>query len=111
VACRGSHAISSRTATFTSRPRGAGGAQIFVVDLDRVDFLDLLEATTNRFGWRRHAHCLPGTHYHLVIEPTREALSAGMQRLNGVYVLRFNRRHARKEATCSDARDWPWASA
>ena len=76
--------------------RGAGGAHIFVVDLDRLDFLHLLEATTNRFGWRRHAHCLLGTHYHLVLEATREALSAGMQRLNGVYALRFNRRHARK---------------
>jgi putative transposase len=76
--------------------RGAGGARIFVVDLDRLDFLHLLESTTNSFGWRAHAHCLLGTHYHLVLEATREMLSAGMKRLNGVYALRFNRRHARK---------------
>jgi REP element-mobilizing transposase RayT len=76
--------------------RGAGGAQIFVVDLDRVDFLALLEATRLRCGWNIQAHCLMGTHYHLIVESTRAQLSAGMQRLNGVYALRFNRRHARK---------------
>jgi putative transposase len=76
--------------------RGAGGALIFLVDLDRLDFLDLLDSTTGQFGWRAHAHCLLGTHYHLILEATRESLSAGMQRLNGVYALRFNRRHARK---------------
>ena len=76
--------------------RGAGGAHIFIADLDRLDFLHLLDATATGSRWRRHAHCLLGTHYHLVIEATRAALSAGMQRLNGVYALRFNRRHGRK---------------
>jgi putative transposase len=55
-----------------------------------------VESTTSRVGWRAHAHCLLGTHYHLILEATRESLSAGMQRLNGIYALRFNRRHARR---------------
>jgi REP element-mobilizing transposase RayT len=76
--------------------RGAGGAHIFIADLDRLDFLHLLESTTRRVSWRAHVHCLLGTHYHLIVEATRESLSAGMQRLNGIYALRFNRRHARK---------------
>jgi REP element-mobilizing transposase RayT len=76
--------------------RGAGGAHIFIADLDRLDFLHLLESTTRRVSWQAHAHCLLGTHYHLIVEATRESLSAGMQRLNGIYALRFNRRHARK---------------
>jgi REP element-mobilizing transposase RayT len=76
--------------------RGAGGAHIFVADLDRLDFLALLETTRLRCGWNIHAHCLMGTHYHLVVESPRDQLSAGMQQLNGVYALRFNRRHARK---------------
>jgi REP element-mobilizing transposase RayT len=37
-----------------------------------------------------------GTHYHLIVESSREQLSAGMQRLNGVYAIRFNRRHGLK---------------
>lgn len=64
--------------------RGAGGAYIFIVDLDRLDFLHLLESTTSRVGWRAHANCLLGTSYHLILETTREAMSVGMQRLNGV---------------------------
>jgi putative transposase len=76
--------------------RGAGGAHIFLVDLDRLDFLQLLEDTAGDVGWRAHAHCLLGTHYHLILEAGRESLSAGMQRLNGVYALRFSRRHGRR---------------
>jgi REP element-mobilizing transposase RayT len=37
-----------------------------------------------------------GTHYHLIVEAARERLSDGMRRLNGVYALRFNRRHGLK---------------
>jgi putative transposase len=35
------------------------------------------------------------THYHLVIETTRIALSSGMKRLNGLYAQGFNDRHGR----------------
>ena len=34
-----------------------------------------------------------GTHYHIVLEAPREALSDGMQWLNGNYARRFNHRH------------------
>jgi putative transposase len=35
------------------------------------------------------------THYHLVLETTRVALSDGMKRLHGVYAQAFNERHGR----------------
>jgi REP element-mobilizing transposase RayT len=73
--------------------RGNRGATIFVDDLDRVDFLHLLQTTIDRFAWRALAHCLMGTHYHVLIESSRANLSDGMQRLNGMYARRFNRRH------------------
>jgi REP element-mobilizing transposase RayT len=73
--------------------RGNRGTRIFLEDLDRLDFLDLLQSTATLFAWRAHAHCLMGTHYHLVVEATRDRLSEGMRRLNGVYALRFNRRY------------------
>jgi REP-associated tyrosine transposase len=76
--------------------RGVAGTQIFVADLDRLDFLALLEATAERCAWQIQVHCLMSTHYHLVVQTTRERLSVGMKRLNGIYALRFNRRHARK---------------
>jgi REP element-mobilizing transposase RayT len=76
--------------------RGTGGIALFVCDLDRLDFLRILENVTSRYGWIRHAHCLLGTHYHLVLEAPLEQLSEGMRVLNGTYALRFNRRHGRR---------------
>jgi putative transposase len=76
--------------------RGNRGAHIFLADLDRLDFLDLLRSTVVRSEWRLHAHCLMGTHYHLLLDAPRERLSEGMHRLNGVYALRFNRRYGLK---------------
>ena len=42
-----------------------------------------------------HAWCLLDNHFHLLVETTQPELSAGMQRLNGVYAMRFNRRYNR----------------
>jgi REP element-mobilizing transposase RayT len=75
--------------------RGVNGAEIFLVDLDRFDFLELLERVTERFGLRIVARCLMDTHYHLVVETATEKLSRAMQQLNGAYALRFNNRHER----------------
>jgi putative transposase len=76
--------------------RGTGREPIFVVDLDRLEFSELLRSTSERFLWLCDTHCLMGAHYHLILNASREALSAGMQRLNGVYAQRFNRRHGRR---------------
>jgi REP-associated tyrosine transposase len=76
--------------------RGNRGALIFLEDVDRLDFLDLLNSVVEEFGWHRHAHCLMGTHYHLIVETSQNQLSAGMRRLNGVYAIRFNRRYGLK---------------
>ncbi len=50
-----------------------GGVDLFVDDLDRLDFLQLLRSTVALFDWRCHAHCLMGTHYHLVLEASQDA--------------------------------------
>jgi putative transposase len=82
--------------TYHVTGRATGGADLFVVELDRVEFLELLRASARRFGWACHAYCLMGTHYHLILETPREGLSSGMQRLNGIYAQRFNYRHRRR---------------
>jgi len=76
--------------------RGAGGIHVFREDVDRLEFLALLDTSAARHSWACHAYCLMGTHYHLVVEAARERLSAGMHRLNGIYAQRFNRRHGRR---------------
>jgi putative transposase len=81
---------------FHATARAVFGAVLFEDDLDRLDFLQLLQSTTELCEWRCHAHCLMGTHYHLVLEVSRERLSEGMRQLNGNYARRFNRRHGRR---------------
>jgi REP element-mobilizing transposase RayT len=66
---------------------------LFENDLDRIDFMQLLRTTIRRYDWRSYAHCLMSTHYHLVLQVSREQLSDGMRKLNGDYARRFNKRH------------------
>jgi putative transposase len=76
--------------------RGVAGASIFVDDHDRRGFFLLLQQASELWGWRVHAWCLMGTHYHLVVEAKREQMSYAVHRLNGLYAQRFNRRHERR---------------
>jgi len=71
------------------------GAEIFLDDVDRVSFLQILANTIERFGWICHAYCLMDNQYHLLIETPDPNLSRGMKHLNGVYTQWFNRRHSR----------------
>jgi REP element-mobilizing transposase RayT len=80
---------------FHAFARGVDGTAIYRDDDDRRWFLGLLLSVVERFRWRVHALCLMTTHYHVVVEAATSDLSSGMQRLNGVYAQRFNRRHAR----------------
>ncbi len=75
---------------------GAGGAHIFLTDLDRVEFLRGLDITMVRYGWTLLAYCLMGTHYHLVLDVEGKTLPEAMRWLNGVYARRFNKRHERR---------------
>lgn len=75
--------------------RGVAGTFLFRDDDDRRLMLSLLAGTADRFHWCCLAFCLMGNHYHLVIQASRSGLSAGMQRLNGVYAQAFNQRHGR----------------
>jgi putative transposase len=70
--------------------RGNGGQKIFRSDKDRVYFLELLAALTDRFHWLCHAWCLMDNHYHLVIETPEGNLSRGMRQLNGMYTQKYN---------------------
>jgi len=75
--------------------RGVAGTAVFRDDEDRCLFLRLLGRTVERHDWTCHAFCLMGTHYHLVVQATRDDVSAGIQWLNGTYAQSFNRRHER----------------
>ena len=75
--------------------RGVNRAPIFLGRDDRLEFLRLLARTARAYRWNCRAFCLMGNHYHLVLEIRQPLLSRGMQWLNGVYAMRFNRAHGR----------------
>jgi putative transposase len=75
--------------------RGNERKNIFRNDEDRNDFLALLVAERERCNWIIHDFALMDNHFHLVIETPEANLSKGMQRIEGTYAQRFNRRHDR----------------
>src|SRR5436305_14225808 len=76
--------------------RGTGGTYVFLDDDDRERFRLLLRRVTSMFEWELHAWCLMGPHFHLLVQASRENLSAGMHRLAGLYAQGFNARWERK---------------
>ena len=75
--------------------RGDRREDIFIDDVDRVNWLATFSQVCSRFNWRCHAWCLMDNHYHIVIETIEGNLSQGMRQLNGVYTQTSNRRHHR----------------
>jgi len=75
--------------------RGDGRENIYLDDIDRVNWLEVFSEVCERFNWLCHAYCLMSNHYHLLIETPDSNLSLGMRQLNGVYTQRFNRKHRR----------------
>ena len=65
--------------------RGDRREDIFLDDVDRAIFLELLAEVCDRFRWACHDYCLMSNQYHLVIETRESTLSQGMRQLNGVF--------------------------
>ncbi|MGF1643617.1 MAG: transposase [Thiotrichales bacterium] len=76
----------------TRTERGAAG---FLDDVDRHDWLEVLDQVCARFHWRVYAWCQLNDHYEVLLTTPEVNLSKGMRQLNGVYTQHFNRRHTR----------------
>ncbi len=64
-------------------------------DKDRWLFIRALADTVDSYGVVVHAWVLMDNHYHLLVETPEANLSQALRHLNGIYTLRFNRRHNR----------------
>jgi len=62
-----------------------------VVDQDK--WMELLQRTVERYGWRLFAFALMTNHYHLFLQTPDPNLSEGMQHLNGSMAGYVNARH------------------
>lgn len=71
----------------------ASPAELFRDADDRDVFVKLLAHVARRHAWRCHAACVLSTHYHIVLETARPALSSGLQKLNWRYARYVNQRH------------------
>lgn len=85
------HRIQSNEVLYHVCSRGVDKQPLFdVVDGDRPVFVKLLERTVVRYGWRVHAYCLMGNHFHLVVDTPNANIAAGMRYLKSSYALWFN---------------------
>jgi putative transposase len=75
--------------------RGNGRQAIYLDDVDRYSYLDMLGRVVARKQWRCLAYCLMDNHVHLLVETPIANLGAGMQSLHGVFAQQFNARHGR----------------
>ena len=77
---------------------GIDDRPIFLDDVDRQAFALRLLRVARRHEWGIWSVCLMDTHYHLVVQPLRTEMAAGMRVLNGAHSRFFNRRHERRGA-------------
>lgn len=81
--------------TYHVTARGNARGRIFVDDVDRCRFLEILAETAASHALMIHSYCQMENHYHLVFTTTRANLSTALRRQNGVYAQWWNRRHKR----------------
>ena len=76
--------------------RGVNRCAIFVDNIDRRHFYDLLRDAMVEHDIAVHAYVLMGNHVHLLLTPpAQEALSRAMRNFGQCYVQAFNKRHRR----------------
>ena len=75
--------------------RGNEQRSIFLDNMDRALFLDVVGEASERFEVEVFAFVLMTNHYHLLMRTNRANLSKTMQWLGGTYTRKFNNRHRR----------------
>jgi putative transposase len=79
------------------RLRGHSGQPVFIDDVDRAAFVDMLREPAGRLGVAIHAYALLDHEVHLLVTPgAADVLGRLMQSVGRRYVAAFNRRHQRR---------------
>ena len=58
--------------------RGNSRQLIYLTDIDRGTFMELLRRTIIRHGWELHGYCLMDNHFHLLVQTAEPTISTGM---------------------------------
>lgn len=70
--------------------RGLERKSIFLNNIHKELFLNLLSEVSERFKLDIYSYCLMDNHYHLLVQTKLPNLNLAMKYLSGVYTLRFN---------------------
>jgi REP element-mobilizing transposase RayT len=76
--------------------RGRKGQNIFLNDLNRLEFLELFGELCLGKNWVCYAYCLMNNHYHWVLETSDANVPSGIRQLNSTYARGFNRGQGRQ---------------
>ncbi len=75
--------------------RGVERRVIFDTAKDQEKFLEIVCEVSEHYDFTIHAYVLMSNHYHLLLENTRENLSAGMRQINASYAQYYNKKYRR----------------
>jgi len=73
--------------------RGRRGDPIFLEHGDYLQFIELLQDSSEMWNLRVSAFCLMPNHYHLLVQTPDANISRCMRHIDGVYTQSFNRRY------------------
>ena len=88
--------IEYKNAFYHIIAKGVDGVNIFVDNVDKNKFLQLLQKMVNSYRIHLFSYVLMDTHFHLLVRIEEENLSEAMQFLNSSYAHWYNIRHIRK---------------
>ncbi|RUM72296.1 MAG: hypothetical protein DSZ08_01170 [Sulfurovum sp.] len=75
--------------------RGVERRAVFMDDEDRMQFLEILQESSEVYGFRVYAYALMDNHYHLLLRTTALNLSLLMRQINARYSIYFNKKQKR----------------
>jgi len=83
--------IEYKGALYHLTSRGNAQQDIFITaDEDRLEFLNRLRQSRNRYNVIIYAYCLMDNHFHLLVETPDANVSQFMRHLNSAYTQNFN---------------------
>jgi REP element-mobilizing transposase RayT len=75
--------------------RGVERRVVFAEPKDKEKFLEIVCEVSEYYDFIIHGYVIMDNHYHLLLENSRENLSAGMRQINSVYAQYFNKKQKR----------------
>ncbi|HZK12604.1 MAG TPA: transposase [Atribacterota bacterium] len=96
MARRNRSEIEYKNAIYHIIVKGIEGIDIFIDNMDRNKFLQLLQKMVTSHKIQCFSYVLMNTHFHLLLKTDEANLSQAMQFLNSSYAHWFNFRHIRK---------------